>query len=218
MSYSKLYKIGFVIIVLLGFLTWYNQGEASSTTFTDCSTKTSVQETVACFHLNTNQHINLATKNLKLIFSKDTPVTQGQTIEILKAPPEAPQPGLLRDCQLEYGSRKIQNLSTVCLLTRLNNEFALLESALNKHISAETNPQRKQQAQDFVYDHSLRILNTLDATLAVYNQLYMAYPMHTHLELIAKDVSSQIDALQGVSSSFKKYNIKFPNASTTECQ
>jgi hypothetical protein len=215
MSHRQVRTIALFIPLILIFFSLQSKVSSTPTppplTIEVCQTKQSLEEVFACFHLVINSDINNAVKDLKYIYSKDSKLTPVDKQKLLKAPPEAkPAP-----CLVEV--EKIQNLSSLCLLIRTLDKFDKLEATTNR-FTAMVMPTQQTKYKNFVKDHKLQTISTIHTALQVYNQLYTAYPMHKDLEKMAVSFNEQIQTLTKVSSSIKKYNLKFPNASTTECE
>ncbi len=123
-----------------------------------------------------------------------------------------------------------QNFSTFCLAAKLNANLLEFEEAIAAKAddvsgfsnggSADLSTVIKaaNERQNLVDLEVGSARDTLDLTLAVYNQVQLVYPMHKELVNLTYSLEAFRDNLADLRSRISLYPSKFNDASTAKCQ
>ena len=225
-EYGRFFLLAFV----LGFLIPRFDGgalQASTLSFDDYSETyrgmESLDEMILAFHKNMNDTTNDYIERL-----------------LASEKPNVLYPASDEDCKM--GS----NLSTYCLAVVLNENLLAFETVLLERkdtlaeledlasAEAETEegedassdrPDTLDTALQFANQQALVVVeqmqnaeDTLDLTLAVYNQIQIVWPLHVELEDFRANLEGFRDSLADVRDVIEGYPGKFNGASTAQCK
>ena len=86
-----------------------------------------------------------------------------------------------------------------------------------KFVSIQEIAQQQFSRTDLIEEQLALAEKTLDATLAVYNEVYLYYNLHVEYWNLIKDLEKFRDKLADVRQEVERYPGKFHNRTTTEC-
>ena len=173
-----------------------------------------LEEAIMAYHLQNNDTVNdYLEKLLDPDFAQD-----GYVIY----PPHD------EDCSKE-------NVSTYCLSVVLNQNLGEFEKYLVSHkseynfseyegedgssvISLEEAFEAASAQRSTVNDQIVSAENTLDLTLAIYNQVQIVYPVHAELVELIKNMEDYRTKLSKVRDILELYPSKFNGATTAQCK
>lgn len=124
------------------------------------------------------------------------------------------------------------NVSTFCLAQKLNDELTAFELGLLSHrdeipeeITLDLEPtdlntafQKASEQNNVLQEQRQYSQDTLELTLAVYNQIQVVYPMHTEMLRLITNLKSYRDNLAALRDVIELYPNKFNGATTAQCQ
>lgn len=127
------------------------------------------------------------------------------------------------------------NVSTYCLSTALNQNLTEFQKYLEKHkdeiasgesedgdddspITLEAAIKEATAKRQLADEQILLAEQTLDLTLAVYNQVQIVYPVHVELEKLIVNMETYREQLKEIRDLIELYPSKFNGASTVQCK
>lgn len=119
------------------------------------------------------------------------------------------------------------NLSTFCLGVKLSDELFLLERDLLERMDDldiesldrfDEAVARNASRESDIQSNIDTARDTLELTLAVYNQAQVTYPIHEDFQTLIKALQKYRDALAKVRDTIELYPSKFNDAVTPECK
>lgn len=184
----------------------------------------SLQDSIALYHKNINDLFNA---RMKLLVSGkgDNTIPYDYTNNIPDATNGTDADGNAHPCN-------DQNVTTFCLATAALDEFidfqtVMKERALRFWDESTVDDQTSFTINDAMLTSALRskaiadevaaAKNALDRSLAAYNQLHVAYPLHQQYKQIIIDLTKYRDALSSVRNEIENYPSKLLDATTPSC-
>lgn len=122
------------------------------------------------------------------------------------------------------------NLSTYCLALKLNMELTTFEKEISGRkddfkeasdsstYTIEEATQHVAERRNFIEDEINTARETLDLTLATYNEIQNVYPVHRQLVGLIKNLETYRSNLADIRNEIAFYPAKFNDATTIECK
>ena len=180
----------------------------------------SIEQLIACYHLDANNATNSHYANLHKIYNPDTQLSPTQHNDLIKPSDHfvftpGQEPKLPELCEAQING--ISNVSQQCLLSKMLVNFYKYNSRIEDKLNAlpATEVQFKT---DFWLRQKDAIFDMMEANVLLYNQMFMTYPMHSHFTTLKQTLVKIKDELKKSSDQAKKLPNQFQDASTTECQ
>jgi hypothetical protein len=216
MKFFKKYLKFFVLAFALGFLAPYAKPELFSADTINAdnyyeTNYSSLEDAIVAYHLKTNEITN---QYLSMLMNEEA-----ATYGYVEMPPSD------ENCTGD-------NVSTYCLAVALNKNLVDFEkyvaskkSALDMSDDTFSGGKTFDESVDNIYEQTITLDDqlaiagdSLDLTLAVYNQIQIIFPVHKELTDLIKNMTAYRDNLAKVRSIIELYPGKFNGATTAQCK